>query len=645
MPHHAIVHRHKAGSPALQGVPSASPAAAQQVRQILHAPRPQPKLTVGAPDDAFEREADEVAEQVMRMPETGVQRMCAECREDEAKVRRAEQVNVPTPQTTLDEEEVRRKALPSGTGGGLEDAASHAVSSKGSGRPLSEASRRFFEPRFGADFSAVRIHDGPPAERSARSLNARAFAYGSDIWLGAGERESNRPLLAHELVHVVQQRRAPSVAAALRRYVRTNTVRLWDLYDAAGRDPAAVTDVELRTTIEYEDYTRADLTWRFSDMVAIAALRRSMELFGSGVRGRGPNYVRSGREARAAAHGIASIFVTELGFTGDHPITSVSGGLGGTKGARIDDPDGSSPVWTIGGTSNLVAYTLGTAPTMFGRFSVTPPVASPVPDVQVRALVGGTIVGEASGLRISGDRIEDAGGGGQVTGIGGGAAIPAVDVGSHPVDFQFETSTDGGRIWFASGSARVRMAFTQAAPFPPGGDLREDVLDWGGLVIGSSATAAEDLRRLVKTLVIYDPSIGMPASFTTGDDVMEAFRVPHQCDSQAYLLRYLARSFGIPAEVVYFWYGAPGQAWYYIKGTWQGPTFQCDRPAEDLAAFHPHFTFHALTEIGGTLHDAAYDFGALPGILEHAPGATPQTGSRTAFRARTRHDVPWTCPH
>src|SRR5262245_17523493 len=64
------------------------------VRQILHAPRPQAKLTVGAPDDAFEQEADRVADQVMRMPEPGVaaaaapprvQRMCAECEEEKEK--------------------------------------------------------------------------------------------------------------------------------------------------------------------------------------------------------------------------------------------------------------------------------------------------------------------------------------------------------------------------------------------------------------------------------------------------------------------------------------------------------------------------------------------------------------------------------
>jgi hypothetical protein len=51
------------------------------VRRILHSARPQAKLTVGAPDDAFEKEADQVADRVMRMPEPGVQRMCAECEE------------------------------------------------------------------------------------------------------------------------------------------------------------------------------------------------------------------------------------------------------------------------------------------------------------------------------------------------------------------------------------------------------------------------------------------------------------------------------------------------------------------------------------------------------------------------------------
>jgi hypothetical protein len=632
------------------------PAPAAEVRRILHTSRVQPKLTVSAPDDAFEREADDVADRVMRMPESAaaagsapphVQRMCTEC-VDEEKVHRAVNVNVPTPQTTTrdEDDQVRRKESPqvSDTNDGLNDAATAAVASSGSGRPLSDATRQFFERRFNADFGGVRIHDGPSAQHSAQSINARAFTYGSDIWLGSGERESNRSLLAHELVHVTQQGHAPGLLT-VRRYVRTRTAYLWDIYGAAGRVANAVTDAQLRTTIEYEDYIRADLRWRFIDMMAIAALRRSMDLFAAGVLGREENFMRAGRETLTAAHRISAIVLTQLGFTGDHMITSVPTGLGGPTGALIDSPDGSSPVWSIGGTRRLVAYTLGTAPTMFARFVVMPPPSAPVPNVRVRAVVDGITVGQASGLQISGGAVESAPGSGKVTGIGGGAPIPSSHVGSVEPNIRLEMSTDGGRIWFFSGSARVRMIFTAAAPMQPGAALREDVLDHGGAVIGSATTAAAHLRELVRDKVVYDPSEEMPYLFTKGDAVMQAFVVPHQCDSQAYLLRYLALSFGIPATVVYVWFGTATEMWRYKQGSWHGPTFRCQRPIENDADVNPHFTFHSLTLIGGKFHDPSYGVEKMPVILEHAPGASEQIRSRTDFLARSDKYIPWTCPH
>ncbi|MFL6201388.1 MAG: DUF4157 domain-containing protein [Thermoanaerobaculia bacterium] len=163
-------------------MPKASLAAAP-VRHILHSPRPQAKLTVGAPDDAFEREADQVADQVMRMPEPGVQRMCADCEEElQAKEEPGQTPEVPNGF------EPRFAALQSG------------------GRPLPAADRAFFEPRFGRDFSGVRLHSGPAAGELARSVHARAFTLGDSIVLGSGEGgESGRQLLAHELTHVVQQ--------------------------------------------------------------------------------------------------------------------------------------------------------------------------------------------------------------------------------------------------------------------------------------------------------------------------------------------------------------------------------------------------------------------------------------------------------
>lgn len=77
------------------------------------------------------------------------------------------------------------------------------------GRPLSEAERSYFEPRFGRDLSGVRVHSGAQANSATRRIRARAFTVGNDIVLGNGEYQASTPqgkrLLAHELTHVVQQ--------------------------------------------------------------------------------------------------------------------------------------------------------------------------------------------------------------------------------------------------------------------------------------------------------------------------------------------------------------------------------------------------------------------------------------------------------
>lgn len=76
-----------------------------------------------------------------------------------------------------------------------------------SGEPLDEATRRFMERRLGHDFTGVRVHSGSKAAEAARSVNAAAFTVGNNIVLSAGVRNDpqSRKILAHELVHVVQQ--------------------------------------------------------------------------------------------------------------------------------------------------------------------------------------------------------------------------------------------------------------------------------------------------------------------------------------------------------------------------------------------------------------------------------------------------------
>lgn len=86
---------------------------------------------------------------------------------------------------------------------------SRIESMRGGGEPLPQSTRAYFEPRFGQDFSHVRLHRGGRAADSARSVNARAYTTGRDIVFGAGEyrpeESEGRKLLAHELTHVVQQ--------------------------------------------------------------------------------------------------------------------------------------------------------------------------------------------------------------------------------------------------------------------------------------------------------------------------------------------------------------------------------------------------------------------------------------------------------
>lgn len=82
-------------------------------------------------------------------------------------------------------------------------------SSRGGGRPLDSATRTQMNQAFNADFGGVRVHTSAEADGLNRSLNARAFTTGRDIYFRQGQynpgSSGGRELLAHELTHVVQQ--------------------------------------------------------------------------------------------------------------------------------------------------------------------------------------------------------------------------------------------------------------------------------------------------------------------------------------------------------------------------------------------------------------------------------------------------------
>src|SRR5262249_40348171 len=92
---------------------------------------------------------------------------------------------------------------------------------QGRGRPVPDGVRTYMEPRFGVDFSQVRVHTGSDAIHMNRDVGAQAFTHGSDIYFGEGHCPSNLELTAHELTHVVQQTGGAALTQGYRKYKAT----------------------------------------------------------------------------------------------------------------------------------------------------------------------------------------------------------------------------------------------------------------------------------------------------------------------------------------------------------------------------------------------------------------------------------------
>lgn len=131
---------------------------------------PATKLPIGPVGSPLEKEADRVAEHVLRLPDR-----------PRASHSRGQSGSAPQSMAPLNS----------------------------GGRPLDSSVRDYFEPRFGFDFSKVRVHADEEAAGSARSMGALAYTAGSSIAFDGGRFQpqsgEGRRLIAHELTHVVQQ--------------------------------------------------------------------------------------------------------------------------------------------------------------------------------------------------------------------------------------------------------------------------------------------------------------------------------------------------------------------------------------------------------------------------------------------------------
>lgn len=171
----------------------------------------QPKLTISQADDPNEREADLVADKVGRMPNKPDSFFRPSARQFSYYPHKDNIDEVPfqlPPSSTKGDEDLHIKRDGISNGGIEAPSIINDVILTG-GQPLPSHTRNFFEPRFGHDFSSVRIHTDNKAAESAKSINAYAYTFGNNIVFGDNqyvpETETGKKLLAHELTHVVQQ--------------------------------------------------------------------------------------------------------------------------------------------------------------------------------------------------------------------------------------------------------------------------------------------------------------------------------------------------------------------------------------------------------------------------------------------------------
>ena len=177
----------------------------------------QPKLRISQQNDPAEREADRIADAVVRMPATSplslnyrtstpgtLHLKCKACSHEQDE-------NDGEQPTILHRQPIGTDFASTPVGGGLES----PLPAGSAGHPLPVMTRNYFESRFGAEFGGVLIHTGFSASQSAKRINSRAYTYGDHIVFGAGEyrpeTDDGKRLIAHELTHVLQQQGSRSL--------------------------------------------------------------------------------------------------------------------------------------------------------------------------------------------------------------------------------------------------------------------------------------------------------------------------------------------------------------------------------------------------------------------------------------------------
>lgn len=155
-----------------------------------------PKLTVGAQNDKYERQADQVADKVMRMPNSNGTTGSEEEQEHEQE----QEVLSTQPNTLQTKAQSNSHPVPA-----VSANIAKTIQSASGGSPLSSTVRNKVQTVLKTDLGHVRVHTDNKANDAALGLNAKAFTVQNNIFMGHGQHAEDTRLMAHELTHTIQQ--------------------------------------------------------------------------------------------------------------------------------------------------------------------------------------------------------------------------------------------------------------------------------------------------------------------------------------------------------------------------------------------------------------------------------------------------------
>ena len=189
----------------------------QEIQRLIKLGTIQASLKISHPNDPYEMEADRVASKVMNMSDNQAtvnskkHDNIISRQEEEEEILQTKQDDTISRKCTScqmnnnEDTEISRKPSSSHDNSKVSDDFVQQLDNSGTGKTLDNSTRQFMESRIGYDFGSVRIHDDSSSQQIARAVNARAFTRRNNIFIGKNESISDKRLMAHELIHVIQQ--------------------------------------------------------------------------------------------------------------------------------------------------------------------------------------------------------------------------------------------------------------------------------------------------------------------------------------------------------------------------------------------------------------------------------------------------------